>query len=281
MIAIPLTKGYTAIVDNEDADLAAFKWQAQIHPSGNVIARRGIQVGPKVIAEYMHRVIAERMGAVPDKARVRHDDDDGLNNRRSNLRITLQPPPRQRIRPDTRPAVPDAVLIPEGLALIPLTKGHIAVIDECDTDLNALKWCAREGDTGVWGVRGERVDGKLVTIKLHNVIMERMIGRTLAVDERVDHVDCNGLNNRRENLRIATHQQNMMNRRVGKHNRSGYKGVSKKKAGWTATITVSGKQHYLGLFRSPELAHNAYVEAAKQYFGEFAHDGFRSLKDAS
>lgn len=88
----------------------------------------------------------------------------------------------------------------------------------------------------------------------------------------LDHRDTNPANNRWVNLREATKSQNMMNRGAQSNNRIGLKGVS-----WHATmkkyrarIFVGGKEIPLGYFGTPKEAHAAYIEAAKQYYGEFA-----------
>jgi hypothetical protein len=81
-IEVPLTKGYAAIIDKEDAHLVLpYKWQANVkHPkTGQIYAQR--KIDGKITG--MHRVIA---GAKPGE-QVDHRDRDGLNNRRANLRV--------------------------------------------------------------------------------------------------------------------------------------------------------------------------------------------------
>lgn len=88
----------------------------------------------------------------------------------------------------------------------------------------------------------------------------------------IDHRDGDGCNNRRENLRIATWQQNAMNRPTYTSNTTGHKGVCIDSPGrWRASIGHGGKQIYLGLFESAEAAGAAYVEAARRLHGEFAN----------
>lgn len=92
----------------------------------------------------------------------------------------------------------------------------------------------------------------------------------------VDHKDLNKHNNAWENLRLATKSQNMANVGLIKSNRSGFKGVSRYRAGeaygkpWQACIGKDGKSIHLGHFETAELAHAAYCEAATKIFGEFA-----------
>jgi hypothetical protein len=85
-----------------------------------------------------------------------------------------------------------------------------------------------------------------------------------AGDKRqVDHKNRNGLDNRRSNLRIASHAQNMQNRGLDKHNRSGYRGVSweKRWQRWRAVIQVDGRQQHIGHFKNIEEAASAVAEA--------------------
>ena len=87
----------------------------------------------------------------------------------------------------------------------------------------------------------------------------------------VDHINMNGLDNRKENLRLATYQQNNYNRRLNKNNKSGYKGViwDKSVKKWRAYIR-SGKMIYLGVFKTKLEAAKTYNEAAIKLFKEFA-----------
>lgn len=110
-----------------------------------------------------------------------------------------------------------------------------------------------------------RADGKY----LHRLLVAAPEG----VD--VDHINGNGLDNRYENLRLATRQQNIANKRMSKNNTSGYKGVSwcKSKQKWRAVVKVCGSQLNLGYFDSPELAHQVYLRYAKIAFGDFHNGG--------
>jgi hypothetical protein len=151
---------------------------------------------------------------------------------------------------------------------IELTKGYTAIVDAVDADLSQFNWYALTSDTKVYAYRRDRISLKYIGI--HKVILERALGRSLEKGEVPDHWDGNGLNNSRENLRLATDAQNSYNSRMKLGNKSGYKGVAKKRNRWGAWITVDGKSIGLGVYDTPEEAHEAYKRAATKYFGEFA-----------
>ena len=87
-----------------------------------------------------------------------------------------------------------------------------------------------------------------------------------------DHVNGNGLDNRKENLRVVTRSQNRWNTFHNKRNTSGYKGAffHKVTGKWAASIRIFGKTRNLGFFNTKEDAASAYNQAAEKYFGEFA-----------
>jgi hypothetical protein len=95
--------------------------------------------------------------------------------------------------------------------------------------------------------------------------------------KEVDHINGVTLDNRRENLRVCSHSQNMHNRRLRqKNNKSGYKGVHwlARTKRWVAEIRVNGKSRHLGYFTEKTDAARAYDTAAAECFGEFAHLNF-------
>lgn len=161
---------------------------------------------------------------------------------------------------------------------IELTQGYFTYIDPIDADLADFEWSAklsRNQKLRVYAHRSEYLGGgrknqKSKYITLHREIMSRILGRALLSSEEVDHINDNSLDNRRENLRLATHSQNNWNRSTYKSNTSGFKGVGLHKGRWRARIQCNGKQEQLGYFDTPELDHEAYCKAAADLHGEFA-----------
>lgn len=148
--------------------------------------------------------------------------------------------------------------------LIPLTGGKFAIVDECDFEwLNRTAW--HVSNSG-YVIRRLMVVGRNSTAFMHREVCSAPAG------VEVDHVNGNKLDNRSANLRLATRSENMRNTGPQSNNTSGFKGVSfQKDSGmWSAKIGLHGVRHHLGLFRSAELAHAAYCEAAKRLHGEFA-----------
>ncbi len=97
--------------------------------------------------------------------------------------------------------------------------------------------------------------------------------------EFIDHINHNGLDNRKENVRPATRAQNNYNRQKYANNSySKYKGVSFKKKGqkWSAQIGLNNKMLFLGYFKNELDAAKAYDKAAKKYHGDFASLNFES-----
>ncbi len=156
------------------------------------------------------------------------------------------------------------------IAYVPLTKGYEAIIDAADVPVVAgYVWHAREKRRKDGGVRsvhaGAKPDGS------NYVHMHRLLCRADPALE-VDHRDGNGLNNRRDNLRVATTSQNQMNAAVRSDNSTGVKGVywdePRKKFG--AQIWARGKKLSIGRFETLEAAASAVASTRKELHGEFA-----------
>lgn len=151
------------------------------------------------------------------------------------------------------------------MRLIPLTQGKFAIVDDEDYDyLSQFKWSVTS--TG-YAHRNAKIGlNKRRYIKMHAVVAQTPQGM------ETDHINRNRLDNRKSNLRICTHTENMRNQTKHKNNKSGFKGVY-----WhpgcgcyKAQIKHHGVIIQLGGFQFPEDAHAAYVKAALKYHGDFA-----------
>jgi len=111
-----------------------------------------------------------------------------------------------------------------------------------------------------------RINQKLV--RLH-----RLIAGAVEKDQKVDHINGNTLDNRRSNLRICSNSENLRNRGKNINNTSGYKGVSKRRNKWAAQVKHNYKTIFLGLFDTPEEAHEAYKRAADKLHLEYKNYG--------
>lgn len=148
------------------------------------------------------------------------------------------------------------------MKLIALSQGKLTKVDDEDFDeLNEYKWHLAVGGTGHISA-GRRKNGK--TIFMHRQITKCPDGL------EVDHVNGDSLDNRRKNLRVCTHAENLRNRKVNHSNVSGYKGVRNNNGQWQAYITFNRKFIHLGNFDNKIEAAKAYNKASKVYFGEFA-----------
>jgi hypothetical protein len=154
---------------------------------------------------------------------------------------------------------------------IELTRGRIALVDDEDyEELSKHLWYATSGGYAYRGVRDLTKKKKQAHLSMHRHIL----GLDSNDPRVVDHIDNNPLNNCRSNLRICNIGDNAKNRRARPENASGFRGVytyPQDRTRWRAMIGHNGKSIHLGLFSTPEAAHNAYCEAAKTLFGEFVN----------
>lgn len=118
-----------------------------------------------------------------------------------------------------------------------------------------------------------RISYNKVVISEHRAIWIMHYG-DIPYGYEVDHKDNNKFNNFLSNLRIATSTQNTCNRRRLKSNKCGYKGVRQMPSNkWQARIRINKKEICLGVYITPELAYEAYKNAAIELHGEFANFG--------
>lgn len=148
---------------------------------------------------------------------------------------------------------------------IPLTQGQTALIDEADADLvRQFRWRAFRCGHTWYAIRDVRLEtGRRSVQQMHTFITGFAV---------TDHINGNGLDNRRANLRDATQAQNCRNTRKRSGSSSRFKGVAwfRRTRRWAAQIQHEGKIISLGYHASEEGAALAYDAAARAYFGEFA-----------
>ncbi len=155
--------------------------------------------------------------------------------------------------------------------VIALTRGYETIVDMADADLAELNWHASAGGTAkhIYAVRNIRLtSGAKTIVQMHRLILER-VNDLLFIEAvlKTDHINRNGLDNRRENLRLATHSQNMANSKPTRNMKGAYRGYGGR---WTSYINANSNKIYLGTSNTEQEAHDAYCIAAHKYFGEFA-----------
>jgi hypothetical protein len=169
-------------------------------------------------------------------------------------------------------AVSRSIRIEGDLAYVPLTQGYEAVIDADDAALVGqwlwCSWVTRRRDGSVRSVYAKR--GDYSQVKPRTVLMHRIIAGT-PDDMETDHIDGNGLNNRRSNLRAATITENRRNKIRSYASKSGVKGVHwvERLGKWRAQICADRKVTCLGLFDTVDGAAHAYAKASATLHGKY------------
>lgn len=157
---------------------------------------------------------------------------------------------------------------------ITLTQGKIALIDDADFgEISQYKWLAhRPNRCNVWYARRhtKSSSGQQLTIVMHRQLL------SAPPNMQVDHIDGNGLNNSRSNLRLCSRHENRLNSPSRKVGTSGFKGVSwnSKRELWQVQIGLDGKNIYLGHFADEIEAARVYDNAARELHGDFARTNF-------
>ena len=153
-------------------------------------------------------------------------------------------------------------------ASIQLSGGYRAIVDAEDHfRASYFTWSHHQHD-GMHYAHTTDLDGK--SLSLHRFIMDARPG------QMIDHINGDGLDCRKSNMRFCTTAQNSQNRRASRNHKHGqYKGVTCRKSGrWLARIGNGYKSIYLGDFPDAESAARAYDAAALTHFGEFARLNF-------
>lgn len=157
----------------------------------------------------------------------------------------------------------------------PITSDELRRLVNYDPETGKFVWLVNYGDRRKIGdaVGWKQKHYMCVEIKRNRYLLHRLAWLYVYgefPDVFVDHINCDALDNRIANLRLATKQQNMCNRGATKSNKSGFKGVWKCNNKYRARIMWNGEQVNLGYFKTPEEANEAYAAAAIRLHGEFA-----------
>ena len=165
-------------------------------------------------------------------------------------------------------------ICPEGVVAISLSgrlgAGLSAIVDVADAKALGLAQMAWHSSNGyaAHNLRRRQAKGLYPLLLMHRLILNA------PPELSVDHINGNKLDNRRSNLRLATHTENMQNRKMAKHNTCGFKGVWQRKrngkTSYRAEIRCNGKRHTLGTFLTPNEAHEAYLKASRELHGKFS-----------
>lgn len=182
------------------------------------------------------------------------DSETGTSGERRQGAVTVPPTPASQSVPQT--------------FRIPLSQGEFALVDAADFEaLSAHRWYLHKAGNRRYAARraGSGLGRKIF-------YMHREVAGEAGLD--VDHIDGDGLNNTRANLRACTRKQNLANKQRSVTNKSGFKGVWERNGTYRATISVEGRSRHLGPFPTAQEAADAYAVAARDLHGEYArHDG--------
>lgn len=180
----------------------------------------------------------------------------------------------------------------EDYVVIPLTDGLFAWVSPEDECLGRMGFRAKKSGKAQWvhyyAIHTWRIGAERGEYYLHNLVWERANETLIPPGFLIDHINQDKLDNRRENLRLASRSDNEANKKKrrtqsGGKTTSSYKGVTKmkpqkgktlRKNPWRATITIDHKQKALGCYATEIEAAQAYDKAALERFGEFAYINF-------
>ena len=150
---------------------------------------------------------------------------------------------------------------------IPLTQGKETMVDDDVYEwAKDYKWYASKGRHTFYAIKMMCIDGQRKSVRLSHAIMGFPLNNL-----KVDHIDGNGLNNQRSNLRIVTNRQNLQNQLEHRNGRLVGVKLQKdhfRKKPWRALIRINGKRINLGSFATQEEANAMYIQAAELQTGE-------------
>jgi len=242
------------MIDRHTSEDACLLWRGATNS-------KGVGTHGKVV---VHRIAWEyKFGAIADRVYIRRTCDHKLCFNPYHLSVQELGPPEQ----DPLPRREHRPLIVGDVAFVPLTQGQFAIIDVGDAEIvGQYAWHLHQTANGAFYARRTRWQhemrpGVSRSQALHQFLID------VPDDMEIDHRNGDGLDNRRQNLRICTHSQNMANRKIktGK-----YKGVRRYMGRWRAQITKDYIVHTKGGFMTPEAAARAYDKMAIELNGEFA-----------
>lgn len=153
---------------------------------------------------------------------------------------------------------------------IELSQGKLAKVDvDLYNKLSNLKWYF----DGYYVARNQYLgNGKSKIVRMHRFVYEMTNGE-IPKGMTVDHINCNKLDNRIDNLRLCTQAENSRNKVAQSNSATGYSGITwhKRDKKYQAQIKLNGKWYYIGGFKALDEAIMARKATEKKYFGEFAH----------
>lgn len=153
---------------------------------------------------------------------------------------------------------------------IPLTRGYFALVDDDDYEkINEYVWSASSlGHRRTrYALTNIKIEGRYTTGRMHRLILEVSDSKLI-----VDHINGNGLDNRKENLRIVNASENATNVSINKRNKSGYKGVTlrKDRGTWSTEVRKNYKNVYRSASKCIHLAGLKYNDNAVKVHGDKA-----------
>ncbi len=166
--------------------------------------------------------------------------------------------PTDKGNPFSLPILLNGIINTGKMKTIEMAGGFVTLVDDEDFEyLNQFKWHTCRSCNTWYAVRELiRRNGPTSKIRMHRVIMNPPEGKY------IDHINHDGLDNRRSNLRIVTTRENIMNMERG--NSTGYLGVKRHYDKFGAQIRINGKRIWLGRYDTAEEAHNVYINKVNE-----------------